>query len=444
MSIQAASARAARGESEQHEERLVFAASGAAAEDAAAAAAAAAEGNDDDADGDDGGDDDGADAPAAGAERLLDADGGDGAAAAAAAPPRWQSRWATVGSVVNTMMGTTIVALPFGLAESGVGAGLAIIALLGCVSCFTCLVVIESTPRVREFSVAVRRLLGRRVQLAAWAVSVAIILGAAIIYHVLMQETLFALVATLLGAAGAPAAAAGAWRREYAALIPLALLYPVSCLRDLSLLVRFNSFGFLFMAYVIVFIVFHGAAVLGAGAAAPVAFVASKAAGAGAFGADGRLQVVLGGTLNFASLGGMMMLSFFLHNCVQPIVKLASEEERGAVKAARRWTTGSRSRPVRTEPNRTEQGRASSAPAAPRSRPSPPAVRPPRPQPSTPATQTRRRGARTSRRATRSRACCTRASACSGTSALRMRTPQPNARVPLHRPRCPCRRWRRP
>jgi hypothetical protein len=320
MSIQALQTRA---ESEE-DSHLVFASAAGTADKGAADNNGNGDDDGDDDDDDDDGGDDGGDAPAAGAERLLDGGDGDGAAS----PPRWQSRWATVGSVVNTMMGTTIVALPFGLAESGVGAGLVIIALLGCVSCFTCLVVIESTPRVREFSVAVRRLLGRRVQLAAWAVSVAIILGAAIIYHVLMQETLFALVATLLGAAGAPAAAAGAWRREYAALVPLALLYPVSCLRDLSLLVRFNSFGFLFMAYVIVFIAFHGLSVLAAGAAAPVAFVASKAAGAGAYGADGRLQVVLGGTLDFASLGGMMMLSFFLHNCVQPIVKLASEWRR--------------------------------------------------------------------------------------------------------------------
>ena len=320
MSVQSGlQSRAAEAASE---EALVFESDDADATKGAtsSSSAAAASDDDDDDDGGDGGDDDGADAPAEHAQRLLDG-GGD----AAAPPRRWQSRWATVGSVVNTMMGTTIVALPFGLAESGVGAGLAIIALLGCVSCFTCLVVVESTPRVREFSVAVRRLLGRRVQLAAWAVSVAIILGAAIIYHVLMQETLFALVATLLGAARVSAGAAGAWRREYAALLPMALLFPVSCLRDLSLLVRFNSFGFLFMAYVIVFIAFHGAAVLAAGAAAPVAFVASKAAGAGAYGADGRLQVVLGGTLNFASLGGMMMLSFFLHNCVQPIVKLAGQ-----------------------------------------------------------------------------------------------------------------------
>lgn len=234
-----------------------------------------------------------------------------------------QTRLSTIGSIVNTMMGTTIVALPFGLAESGIGAGLLIIAILGAVSCFTCLVVVESTPRVIEFSKTVKRFLGIHTQLLAWVISVAIILGAAIIYHILMQETLFALVTTVMSSFGASSALT-VWRREYAALVPFLLLYPVSCLKDLSALIRFNSFGFLFLTYVIIFIASHGLTVVLNLNTAPIEFVTSQGATDPLYSPNGSLRLVLLSTPNFASLGGMMMLSFFLHNCIQPIVKNAN------------------------------------------------------------------------------------------------------------------------
>jgi sodium-coupled neutral amino acid transporter 9 len=41
-------------------------------------------------------------------------------------------------------------------------------------------------------------------------------------------------------------------------------------------------------------------------------------------GAMGHLPVVWGGMKSFGPLGGMMMLSYFIHNCIQPITKAAS------------------------------------------------------------------------------------------------------------------------
>jgi amino acid permease len=151
----------------------------------------------------------------------------------------YQPRVATIASIVNTMMGTTILALPFGMSQAGVGAGLAVTALVGGVSCATCLIVVERGLEAGEASFAgsVEAHLGRRAQQVAWAFSVAIILGAAIVYHILMGETLFSLVNTV-----APAAAAHGWSRAAAALVPW-VIFPICALKDLSALVRFNSVG---------------------------------------------------------------------------------------------------------------------------------------------------------------------------------------------------------
>ena len=237
-----------------------------------------------------------------------------------------QTRIQTIMSIVNTMMGTTIVALPFGLAEAGIGTGLAIIGILGAISAYTCLIIVESSiAGTEEFSSCVKQFLGRRVQLLAWGISVAIILGAAIIYHILMQETLYALVTTLILSSNPDSTLLINWRREYAALVPW-FLFPISNMKDLSALVKVNSIGFLFLAYVIIFIVSHGIHVLNEGSDAPISIVTTLSATSttAPYTPSGILQIIAGGTPNFASLGGMMMLSFFIHNCIQPIIKNAN------------------------------------------------------------------------------------------------------------------------
>jgi sodium-coupled neutral amino acid transporter 9 len=265
---------------------------------------------------------------------LIDYEGGDGEGLEGddgdgSGQEYRQTRVQTVMSIVNTMMGTTIVALPFGLAESGLGTGLFITAILGAISCYTCLIIVESSKAgAEDFALCVRQFLGQRVQLLAWAISVAIILGAAIVYHILMQETLFALVSTLILSARPDVVDVSqvGWRREWAALIPW-FLYPISNLKDLSLLVKMNSIGFLFLAYVIVFIVSHGFHAM-IGENVPMTAVATLPASASVYTPTGLLQIVVGGTPNFASLGGMMMLSFFIHNCIQPIIKNANPKTR--------------------------------------------------------------------------------------------------------------------
>ena len=172
----------------------------------------------------------------------------DGGAPLATAAAPFQSRAQTIASIVNTMMGTTILALPLGMSQSGIGAGLVVTGLLGALSCATCLIVVERGLAAghSDFSGSVGALLGRRAQLVAWTFSVAIILGASIVYHILMQETLFALVNTVAAARG------------------------------------------------------------GGGGGAPVVAVATLPAGASPFRADGAFQLVTGGSPMLSGLGGMV------------------------------------------------------------------------------------------------------------------------------------------
>lgn len=234
-----------------------------------------------------------------------------------------QTRLQTIASLVNTMMGTTIVSLPFGMSEAGIGSGLLIIFVLGACSCYTALILARAGGPGEEFSAVVARYLGKRVQVVAWATSLAIIVGAAVVYHILMQETLYALVQTIAESIlkNGDGLSSTVWRREYAALIPW-ILYPVSNLKDMSALVKFNSLGFIFLWYTILFMLSHGFSALGQGSTVLETAVLPPPDGS-FYSQEGKLRVVLGGSSSFAGLGGMMMLSFFLHNCFQPIVKNA-------------------------------------------------------------------------------------------------------------------------
>lgn len=168
-----------------------------------------------------------------------------------------------------------------------------------------------------DFSDFVFDFLGKRVQVISWFASIAVIVGAAIIYHILMQESFYEIVKSFAGGS------ANGWSRPLAALIP-ALVFPLTNMRTLQKLVKFNSVGFLFLWYTIVFICYHGVQAL---IKNEVDWKATLPASESKIDQSSHtLQVVWGAQPTFGPLAGMMLLSFFIHNCIQPITKNASSQ----------------------------------------------------------------------------------------------------------------------
>lgn len=231
-----------------------------------------------------------------------------------------QSTLNTISSTINTMMGTTIVALPLGFAQCGIVLGLIITALMCAISCLTCLIIINSAKGIPEFSQLVGRYGGRQWQGLAWFMSIAVFLGAACVYHILMQESLFSLVSTVITETGGQTEGSG-WSRPFAAGI-ICLIAPALVMRDLGWLVKLNGFGFIALWVTIIFVCVNGIFGLASGK------VDVAAAMTGPVVQGDRLQVALVGRTTFGSLGGMMMLSFFIHNAIQPITANASRKTR--------------------------------------------------------------------------------------------------------------------
>lgn len=229
-----------------------------------------------------------------------------------------QSSLNTISSTINTMMGTTIVALPLGFAHCGIILGLIITAAMCAISCATCIIIINSSKGIPEFSQLVGRYAGQYWKGLGWVMSIGVFVGAACVYHILMQESLFSLISTIVTQTGEDVMGSG-WSRPFAAGI-ICLIAPALVAKDLAWLVKLNAFGFVALWFTIFFVCYHGVVGLTSGH-----FDLQLMMEGGLIKQD-HLQVALFGRSTFGSLGGMMMLSFFIHNAIQPITANASKD----------------------------------------------------------------------------------------------------------------------
>jgi len=111
-----------------------------------------------------------------------------------------QSSIVTIFAIWNTMMGTSLLSMPWALEQAGLGMGLFMMVLISGLCLYTAYRIIQvytihsRTMKISEFGDLCGILLGRWAEITATAFSVLAILGAAIVYWVLMSNFLFSTV----------------------------------------------------------------------------------------------------------------------------------------------------------------------------------------------------------------------------------------------------------
>jgi hypothetical protein len=130
-------------------------------------------------------------------------------------------------------------------------------------------------------------------------VSMFVLVGACIAYHVLMKECAFTVFEAVIEWTGHEHIKKY-WTPSTAALLVL-ILFPLTNMKEFSTLVLLNSFGIPFVLYTMFFIMYHGLDVLWT--RAPLD------------------HVDMGAKSSFGILGGIVTLSFFIHNAIQPIIR---------------------------------------------------------------------------------------------------------------------------
>merc|ERR1719506_888650 len=217
-------------------------------------------------------------------------------------------------TVCNTMMGSTLLCLPYAFQIAGIGAGTILTLLFGLIAYYTCALILKwgAQPRQRffeDFSDLCEVLLGRWARHVATATSVAILLGAMACYHVLMASMLQSVAEDIVSATGADPAKIrfGNHNTEYA--LP-ALIITCGCLvvmqiRDMSKLAKLASYGVLALVYNVLLMVGTGLWNMIGLAAYPSTDIGNVKY-FGTAGAQGKMV-------------GMMGLSLFVHSVLLPL-----------------------------------------------------------------------------------------------------------------------------
>jgi hypothetical protein len=217
-------------------------------------------------------------------------------------------------TVCNTMMGSTLLCLPYAFQIAGIGAGTILTLIFGMMAYYTCALILKwgAAPRQRffeDFSDLCEENLGRWARHVATATSVAILLGAMACYHVLMASMLQSVAEDIVSATGADPAKIrfGTDNTEYAlpALLTTAVVLVVMQIRDMSKLAKLASYGVLALFYNVTLMVGTGLwNMIGLTAYStkdlgPIKFF-------GTAGAQGKMV-------------GMMGLSLFVHSVLLPL-----------------------------------------------------------------------------------------------------------------------------
>ncbi|XP_063231998.1 neutral amino acid transporter 9-like [Bacillus rossius redtenbacheri] len=254
----------------------------------------------------------------------------------------------TIFSIWNTIMGSSLLAMPWGFAQSGLAAGLLVTALTAALCLYTALLLLRVDQRQGaagaggEVAALCRQLLGPRAERAAQFFSLLVLLGADIVYWVLMSSFLFHCVDSLhvalshttdvllssnqsdqpsvlchhnhtdLREQQSASTFRDLWDLDSTVPVYLVVIVgPLVNFRSASFFTKFNSLGALSAVYLVVYVLCKGA---GWGPHLDL----DPADGPGY--APQFLPT-------FPALSGMLALSFFIHNIVVTIMHSNRHQE---------------------------------------------------------------------------------------------------------------------
>ncbi|XP_060805013.1 sodium-coupled neutral amino acid transporter 9 homolog isoform X2 [Amyelois transitella] len=249
---------------------------------------------------------------------------------------RKQSSLVTIFSVWNTIMGSSLLTMAWGVERAGLPAALVLVAVMAALCLYTAHVLLRVNLHhgtvTCEVPALCRTLLGRPAEVVAHAFSLVVLLGANVVYWILITNFLYFTVnyfadlrnsnttdynTTLLcpkqdvinGSLIIPMAADDSpfWSLHTTVPIYVALIvFPLLNFKNVTFFTKFNSLGTLSVAYLLIFVVTKGY-IWGINISVVTA----------------ELQI----GKNAAVLSGMLALSFYIHNIIITIMSNNAKQE---------------------------------------------------------------------------------------------------------------------
>lgn len=245
----------------------------------------------------------------------------------------------TVFSIWNTMLGSTILSLPWGMSQSGVVLGVLSIVFIGMIAFYTCKIMLEFNKRFNKDDPAdiMELVWGRKGKILTLLMSALVLIGAGIAYNIIMNSALFSMLDGLsIWISGNSIGCESCWSEfstRYTPLIIMGILFLLLNMKEKSSFVRLNSGGVLFIMITVLAIV-----AVGIRAFATNTFTTS---GSDKVDSDDKkcdddwdclkhndsVHITLY-SLGFLKMLGILSLSFFLHNCISIIMKNNANPEK--------------------------------------------------------------------------------------------------------------------
>ncbi|EGD82433.1 hypothetical protein PTSG_11963 [Salpingoeca rosetta] len=234
-----------------------------------------------------------------------------------------QSSYVTILSLWNTMMGTSVLAMPWAISQAGFALGLLCIVIMCGLALYTCQIVLASGQGGRmngtdvEFIDVCLHYLGKKAYIVAMLFSVLTLVGACMVYWVLMSSFLYTSVDYFHAPGNHTDEGTWGdyWNTSYVPLYLVIIVFPLLNFKSLSFFTRFNSLGIVSIVYILFFVV-YAAANGGSYDNSPVG------------GINFDHQTLF--SSNFVSFTGVLALSFFIHNGVLSIMRNQRNPENNA------------------------------------------------------------------------------------------------------------------
>lgn len=229
-----------------------------------------------------------------------------------------QSSISTILSVCNSMIGSSLVSLPWAFSDSGLVLGILITFGIFLISFYTWYLIIITSENVDDYADTVYKYFGKNGWRFSIGGSVVIIMSVWVIYYEIMSQSLYPCINALLKwtfGVESKFTLEPAFNRfslQYSWLILTAILFPVISMKEISIFIRLNVFGSVFVMMVLLFIVSYGFYGL---FSTKYTFVQTEAID------ESDMRYVPLFSKNFASLAGMLWLGYYLHNVSIPIIK---------------------------------------------------------------------------------------------------------------------------
>eukprot|EP00051_Salpingoeca_urceolata_P009728 m.118164 g.118164 ORF g.118164 m.118164 type:complete len:508 (+) comp16420_c0_seq5:184-1707(+) len=229
-----------------------------------------------------------------------------------------QSSLVTILSVWNTMLGTSLLVLPWAISQAGIVAGVVGLLLIAAISLYTCEIILDCGNNGKlkgvdvEYPDLVKEYLGPKTAAFSTAISVLILLGASCVFWVLMSQFLYHGVTHIVNPHLDSEGPMPHWHRYWSEkTVPIMLVlvvFPLLNLRDAKVFTKFNSFGVIAICFVVFVVVYFVAVNHNDSPVAAFHF--------------NNLDLARGSVF---SLTGVASLSFFIHNGILSIVRNAKD-----------------------------------------------------------------------------------------------------------------------